>query len=145
MPALRFVPEPVKDRLIGGEEHGFLQRARVLQGLHGMLEERGHEVGAILRNFEIEKKEPHAVILAQALDERGEREERDVLPVVLIAIVPQHLGQADVMDGLGLQGWRSADPGGTQHTREAGPQSCHTTTCWSLVRLRSSSRALAPR
>jgi hypothetical protein len=54
----------VKDRLIRREEHGFVQRTIVLQGLHGVPEERGHKVWAVLRNFEIEKKEPDAVILA---------------------------------------------------------------------------------
>ena len=57
VPALRFVTQLVKDRLILREEHGFVQGAISLQGLHGVLEERWHEVGAILRNFEIEKQD----------------------------------------------------------------------------------------
>ena len=98
VPALRFVTQLVKDRLILREEHGFVQGAISLQGLHGVLEERWHEVGAILRNFEIEKQEPSAVILAQSLDKLGEREDRDALPSVLIAIVPPTRGAA-------LHGW----------------------------------------
>jgi hypothetical protein len=89
----------------------------VLQGLYGVPEERGHKVGAILRNFEIEKKEPDAVILAQSLDELGEREERDALPRVLIAIVLQQLVERDFMEWLGQQ-WmaQTTHPSGTQRT-----------------------------
>jgi hypothetical protein len=66
-----------------------------------MPEEQGHKVGAIFRNFEIEKKEPDAVIVAQSLDELGEREGRDGLPRVLIAIVLQQLVERYFMEGLG--------------------------------------------
>jgi hypothetical protein len=118
--ALRFVTELVKDRLVWREEHGFVQRLIVLQGLYGVPEERGHKVGAILRNFEIEKKEADAVILAQALDELGEREERDALPRVLIAIVLQQLVERYVMEGLGQQ-WMAPTtrPSRTQRTFDA--------------------------
>ena len=114
VPALRFVTQLVKDRLILREEHGFVQGAISLQGLHGVLEERWHEVGAILRNFEIEKQEPSAVILAQSLDKLGEREDRDALPSVLIAIVPYQLVERHFMDGRAQQ-WteQTAYPGGT--------------------------------
>jgi len=91
----------VKDRLIRGEEHGFVQHTIVLQGLYGVPEERGYKVGAVLRNFEIEKQELDAIILAQALDERGECEERDALPRMLIAIVLQQLVERHFMEGLG--------------------------------------------
>jgi hypothetical protein len=40
VPALRFVTQPLKDRLMRREEHGFVQHAIALQGLHGMLAER---------------------------------------------------------------------------------------------------------
>ena len=110
----------VKDRLIGCEEHGFVQRTIVLQDLHGVPEERWHKVGVILRNFEIKKKEPDSVILAQSLDELGEREERDALSRVLIAIVLQQLVERYFMEGLGQQ-WtvQTTYPSGTQCTFDA--------------------------
>src|SRR5262245_50692953 len=94
----------------------------VLQGLCGVPEERGHKVGTILRNFEIEKKEPDTAILAQALDELDEREERDALPRVLIAIVLQQLVERHFMEGLGQQ-WmaQTTHPSGTQRTFDAWP------------------------
>ena len=92
----------------------------VLQGLYGVPEDRGHKVGAIFRDFEIEKKEPDAVILAQSLDELGEREEREALPCMLIVIVPQQLMEKHFMEGLGQQ-WtaQTTHPSGTQRTFEA--------------------------
>jgi hypothetical protein len=110
----------VKDRLIWREEHGFVQGMIVLQGLYSVTEERGHKVRAILRNFEIEKKESDAVILAQSLDELGEREERDALPRVLIAVVLQQLVERYFMERLGQQ-WmaQTTHPSGTQRTFDA--------------------------
>jgi hypothetical protein len=121
-PALRFMTQPVKDLLIWREENGFVQRVILLQGLHGALQEQWYQVGEIFRNFEIKKKEPDAVILAQALDKLGEREDRDALPCVLITIVPHHLMQRHLMDGLGQQ-WteQTTHPGGTYLTFDAWP------------------------
>jgi hypothetical protein len=64
VPAPRFLTQPVKDRLIGREENGFLQHVISLQGLYGMLKERWHQIGEIRRNFDIEKQESGAIILA---------------------------------------------------------------------------------